>query len=71
MNWRLLAAGVLACVLAAAGVTAGILTFGNKVTSLRHAGAFKASARLYKVSYLQFHAPFGLTSPNQVSPGAS
>ena len=52
MNWKVLAAGVLACVLAAVGVIAGILTFGSKVTSLRHTGAFKASARLYKVSHL-------------------
>lgn len=50
MKWKVLAAGVLACVLAAVGVIAGILTFGSKVTSLRHTGAFKASARLYKLA---------------------
>ena len=52
MNWRVLAAGVLACILAAVGVIAGILTLGSKITSLRHTGAFKASARLYKVGRL-------------------
>ena len=52
MNWRLLAAGLLAFVLAAVGVIAGKLTSGNKVTSLRHSGAFSESARLYKVSCL-------------------
>ena len=61
---------MLAWILAAVEIVAGMLTFGGKVRSLRHTGAFlKASARLYKVITSNFHVPVRLISSNQVNAG--